>query len=78
MAKLAWHGKGFSRAYIAEHTAKISLPFVTLPWARCRASTHGKVFAVSFDAFAVPQPHTAAPLFPVVEEAAFRAYHTAH
>jgi hypothetical protein len=65
-AMLAWHGKGLSRAYIAERTAKISLSFVTLPWARCRASTHGKVFAVSFDASAVPQPHTATPLFSVV------------
>jgi hypothetical protein len=65
-ATFAGHGKGLSRAYTVERTAKVALPFVTLPWARCRASTHGKDFAVSFDAFAVPQPHTATPLFPVV------------
>jgi hypothetical protein len=43
---------------------------MTLRWARCQASTHDKDFAVSFDAFAVPQPHTATPLFPVVEHPA--------
>jgi hypothetical protein len=65
-AMLARHGKGLCHAYMAPRTAKISLPFVTLPWALCRASTHGKGVAVRFVPFAVRTPRTAKPLFPVV------------
>jgi hypothetical protein len=65
-AMLARHGKGLCRAYMAPRTAKISLPFVTLSWALCRASTHGKDVAVRFLPFAVRTPRTAKPLFPVV------------
>jgi hypothetical protein len=56
-AMLARHGKG--RAYMAPRTAKISLPFITLPWTLCRASTHGKGVAVRFVPFAVRIPRKA-------------------
>jgi hypothetical protein len=65
-AKISTHGKGLCRAYMAERTAKFSLPFVTLPWALCRASTHGKGVAMRFLPFAVRAPRTAKTLFPVV------------
>jgi hypothetical protein len=51
---------------MAARTAKFSLPFVTLPWALCRASTHGKDVAVCFLPFAVRAPRTTKTLFSVV------------
>jgi hypothetical protein len=65
-ATLARHGKGLCRVYMARRTAKIALPFATLPWALCRASTHGKGFTVRFLPFAVRAPRTATLLFPAV------------
>jgi hypothetical protein len=66
MATLARHDKGLCRAYMVERTAKIALSFVTLPWALCRGSTHGKGVAVSLLPFAMRAPHTATIVFPVV------------
>jgi hypothetical protein len=62
-AMLGRHGKDLCRAYMAPRMAKISLPFVTLSWTRCRAWTHGKGFALRFVPFAVRTPRTAKPLF---------------
>jgi hypothetical protein len=51
---------------MAARTAKMVLPFVALPWALCRGSTHGKGIAMSLLAFVVPVPRTAKIVFPVV------------
>jgi hypothetical protein len=58
-AKKKTHGKGRCRAVLEKRTAKNSLPGSTLPCSRCRASTHGKGFAVRFAPFAVRFSRTA-------------------
>jgi hypothetical protein len=50
-----------------KRTAKNPLPGSTLPCARCRASAHGKGFAVRFPPFAVPFARTAKHCSPVVD-----------
>jgi hypothetical protein len=54
------------RAYLARHTAKSTLPGMTLPCDLCRASTHGNAFAVPIVAFAVQLSRMAMLAFPVV------------
>jgi hypothetical protein len=65
-AKKKTHGKGRCRAVLEKRTAKNSLPGSTLPCSRCRASTHGKGFAVRFPPFAVRFARTAKNCSPVV------------
>jgi hypothetical protein len=70
-ATIGGHGKGLCRAYVARRTAKIALPFATLPCALCLASTHGKAVAVRFVPFTVPGCRTAKLPFPVVNPPGF-------
>jgi hypothetical protein len=65
-AKLAMRTAKAFAVRMAARTAKIALPFVTLPWALCRGSMHGKGVAVSLLPFAVRAPRTATIVFPVV------------
>jgi hypothetical protein len=51
-----------------KRTAKNPLPGSTLPCALCRASTHGKGFALRFPPFAVRFARTAKHCSPVVKD----------
>ena len=59
-------GSGLCRPASARRTATCSLPFKTVPSARCRPTSHGNGAAVPKGAFADQVFRTATKLFPVV------------